>query len=189
MWRNVTGGHGPSVDSHRVAHDRQSQAHATRGGSASIIDAIERLEEQRQSNLGHTFAIVADGENGVVIVEAQANVNRAALSRIEDGIPYYVFDGAAQQTRIAINMQNGIVSVIDGGIGSGRLEARVVQYLIDQFVERETLKSRFVLSVLQARDRQDAFQHRVKLNRVLLDPVEHLIALGLIGGPCQRKSQ
>ena len=61
--------------------------------------------------------------------------------------------------------------------------------LIEHFVQRKAFKLRLVLSVLQAGYGENALEHGVKLDGVLLDTVEHLVAFRGVVGAGQGKGE
>ncbi len=73
--------------------------------------------------------------------------------------------------------------------GGDGLEVRIVQHIVDHVVQVDQLKVWLQLPALQPGDGQDALQHGVQLNRVLLEAIEHLVALGLIGVARNRQGQ
>ena len=69
-----------SVSRRGIAHDGETEAHAAGRCAARIVDTIERLEQQRESLLGHAFPVVTNDENSIAVSDAKTNVNDAALS-------------------------------------------------------------------------------------------------------------
>ena len=74
-----------------------------------------------------------------------------------------------------------VALVADFSTGSDGFELRIVQHVVDDVIERDQLELRLKLAALQSSDGQDALQHGVELHRVLLDAVQHLGAILLIG--------
>ena len=112
---------------------------------------------------------------------ARVHVDLAFAAGVEHRVAHQVLDGAVQQTRVAGHLDFAVALVADVGSGRDRFELRVVQHVVNDVVEVDQLELRLQLSALQSGDGQDALQHGVQLHRVLLDAVQHLGAILLIG--------
>jgi len=96
MRSDVLRRHRSPMRGHRVANDRKSQAHAAGSDPTRVVDAVERLEEQRQSALRNTGTVVTNCNHGRVVRLIQGDADLPVLPGVEDGIANHVFDCAVQ---------------------------------------------------------------------------------------------
>src|SRR5690349_24278344 len=119
------------MKSNRPVHDGETKPDAAGAAIAGISHAIERLKDVRQRRIVHAGTMVthpdADASGPVA---TQAHFDTRALASVADGIAHDVFDGAAQQLRIA--RDDGITALDDLNRPPAtlRLERRVVDDLV-----------------------------------------------------------
>ena len=93
------------VDGDGALGDGEAEADAAGVAVAVGFDAEEGFEEIGEAVFGDAGAVVADGDDGVVGLLAEGDVDRCVFGGETDGVAEDVFDGAAEEFAVAAEFE------------------------------------------------------------------------------------
>src|SRR4029079_17595352 len=91
----------PAVVRRHVAHDRQSEAGATGVATASLVDAVEALEDARLLARRDADALVGDHQLGEAALHAGADLHATSVLGVLHGVLDQVAKGGDQLPTVA----------------------------------------------------------------------------------------
>ena len=95
--------------------DRQPQPHAAGAVLTRLADAVERLEDVRQSPVGNAAAVVAHRDpyprDEVLVQPAYCDLDGGAVGGVAYGVAHHVLDRAAQE--LAVSDHGGLGGLHD----------------------------------------------------------------------------
>ena len=91
------------MEEYGVFNDGEAESCATHASAATLVDAIETLEDAGQMFWWDAHPVVAEAEHPAVFLLLSANLNCSALTGIVDGIVDEVAEDAVDKRVIALD--------------------------------------------------------------------------------------
>ena len=114
--------HLSAVALHRVLDDRETETGAARASRASLVGAVEALEDALLVALGDPDAAVGDRDLHDAVDDLDAHADVRALRRVGDRVREQVADGLAEHLGIAAHVQAALAAADDLDAGRARLD-------------------------------------------------------------------
>ena len=86
-----------------ILHDGQSEARSANAAAATLVNAVETLEDAGEVLWSEAHAVVAEAERPAVVRLLGTDVDSGALAGIVDGVIDKVAEDAVDERGIALN--------------------------------------------------------------------------------------
>src|SRR5205085_10237384 len=140
----------------------KTKSYATAGPAAVVVYPVERIEEARHGRFGHTGPAIAHSDEGTAIAAFDGNFYRRAIGRVTDGITDHVFDGAAQELRIALDADGVAALAEHRTMVRGGFDCSVFRELTDELIQTHGLTVEQAAIALYPRDLKQLADERVE---------------------------